>query len=120
MNTGPVSLNVIHIWAMRMDLHKTSIFTSLNETNLPLQLIASSQMRIENLSLATVLVNDTDLDIFSIEVVTARGNKFASKRARVGGYKEVVERILSYYSKRRARRSDDSTSPVEPQPFVPR
>jgi len=48
MNTGPVSLNVTHIWAMRQDLQKTLIFTSLNETNLPLQLIASSQMRIEN------------------------------------------------------------------------
>jgi hypothetical protein len=76
-------------------------------------------MRIENLSLATVLVNDTDLDIFRIEVVTARENKFASKRTRVRGYKDVAERIPSYYSKRRARRSDEGTSHIEPQPFVP-
>ncbi len=68
---------------MRTDLQKTLIVTSLNETNLPLQLITSSQMRIENLFLVTVLVNDTDLDIFRIEVVAARGNKFAFKSVRV-------------------------------------
>ena len=83
MNTGLVSLGVTRIWAMRTDLQKTLIVTSLNETNLPLQLIASSQMRIENLFLVTVLVNDTDLDIFRIEVVAARGNKFAFKSVRV-------------------------------------
>ena len=83
MNTGLVPLSVTRILAMRTDLQKILIVTSLNETNLPLQLITSSQMRIENLSLATVLVNDTDLDIFRIEVVAARGNKFAFKSVRV-------------------------------------
>lgn len=36
----------------------------------------------------------------------------------VRGQRDVAEKILSYYSKRRASKSDESTSPIEPQPSV--
>ena len=77
INRSPVTINITHIWAMRMDLNKTLVFTSENYT-LPLQLIASNQTTIPSLNLLTVLVYDTELDYFNIYVTTARGNKFSA------------------------------------------
>ena len=77
-NKGSVSLNVVHIWAMRIDLVKTLIFTSQNVSSLPLQINPSNQATVGNLSLSTILESN-ETDYFNIEVTTARGNKFPSK-----------------------------------------
>jgi len=77
VNRGSVSLNVTRIWVMRKDLQKTLIFTSVNLSCLPLQLDASAQITIENLSLTTILESE-NLNYFNIEVATERGNKYPS------------------------------------------
>jgi hypothetical protein len=78
INKSPLSINITHIWILRTDLEKILIFTSQNKSSLPLQLIASSQMTIEDLDLSTIL-EDPELDYFNVEVTTARGNVFPSK-----------------------------------------
>lgn len=79
INRAPLTINVTHIWVIRSDLQKILIFTSDNESSLPLQLIASEQMTIGDIDLSTMLVGDPDIDYFNIEVTTARGNVFPSK-----------------------------------------
>jgi hypothetical protein len=86
INEGSIAVNITRIWVMSMDLQRTNIFTSLNVSaalnghDLPLQLNPSDKATIENLTL-TIIVDDPDqpeLDVFNIEVTTARGNVFAS------------------------------------------
>jgi len=86
INDGSISVNITHIWVMSMDLQRTNVFTSqnvsaaLNGHDLPLQLNPSDTATIENLTL-TIIQDDPDhpeLDVFNIEVTTARGNVFPS------------------------------------------
>lgn len=91
INRSPVTINISHIWAMRMDLdlQKTLIFTSDDETRLPLQLIASNQTTVESLAI-TVLEHIPDVDYFNIYVTTARGNRFSANTNPIqydGGWK---------------------------------
>jgi len=81
VNDGSITVNITRIWVRRMDLQRTNIFTSqnvsaaLNGQDLPLQLNPSDEAMIENLTL-TIIVEDPEKDIFTIEVTTARGNVF--------------------------------------------
>ena len=86
INDGSITVNITHIWVMSMDLQRVNIFTSqnvsaaLNGHDLPLQLNPSDTATIENLTL-TIIVDDPDhpeLDVFNVEVTTARGNVFPS------------------------------------------
>jgi hypothetical protein len=88
INDGSMSVNITRIWVMSMDLQRTNIFTSqnvsaaLNGHDLPLQLNPSDQATIENLTLTSWMILDDpdqpELDVFNIEVTTARGNLFPS------------------------------------------
>jgi hypothetical protein len=83
INDGSTPINITRIWITSMDLQRTNIFTSqnvsagLNGHDLPLQLNPADTATIENLTL-TIIVDDTEKDIFNVEVVTARGNVFTS------------------------------------------
>ena len=83
INDGSISINVIRIWVMSGDLQRYNLFTSenvstaLNGHDLPLHLNPSGQATIENLTL-TIIRDDPELDVFYVEVVTTRGNVFAS------------------------------------------
>ncbi len=83
VNEGSISVNITRIWVMSMDLQRTNIFTSknvsaaLNAHDLPLQINPSDQATIENLTL-TIILDDPEKDLFNIEIMTARGNVFAS------------------------------------------
>ena len=83
VNKGSISVNITRIWVMSMDLQRTNIFTSenvsaaLNAHDLPLQINPSDQATIENLTL-TIILDDPEKDLFNIEIMTARGNVFAS------------------------------------------
>lgn len=79
INTGSFSLNVTRIWLVRFDLQKMMIFNSTNLSDLPLQLLSSSQTIIGNISIADLLEYDETKDYFNVYVVTQRGNKFASQ-----------------------------------------
>ena len=79
INSGPISLNITHIWIMRKDLQDTLIFNSTNCEDLPLQLIASRQATIENLTLTPIITGTESMDYFNIEVATERGNKYSSQ-----------------------------------------
>jgi hypothetical protein len=86
INDGSITINITHIWVTSMDLQRINIFTSqnvsaaLNGHYLPLQLNPSDTATVENLTL-TIIQDDPDhpeLDVFNIEVTTARGNVFPS------------------------------------------
>jgi hypothetical protein len=78
INRGSVSLNITRIWITRTDLQKILVFTSMNLSQLPLQLTASSQATIGNVDLTSILEFDEMKDYFNIEVATERGKKYAS------------------------------------------
>jgi hypothetical protein len=78
INKSPLTINITRVWIIRRDLQKIMIFTSKNESSLPLQIIASAQMSIDDLDFSTMF-EDPELDYFNIEVTTARGNVFSSK-----------------------------------------
>jgi hypothetical protein len=87
INKGSVTINITHVWVMKTDLSKTLVFTSenvsepLNGVTLPLQLIPSAQETIQDLSLTTMPLNETEgiTEYYSVYVTTARGNKFPPK-----------------------------------------
>jgi hypothetical protein len=78
INRGSISLNITRIWITRTDLQKILVFTPMNLSELPLQLMASSQATIGNLDLTSILEFDEMKDYFNIEVATERGKKYAS------------------------------------------
>ena len=77
-NKGSITINITRVWVTRTDLERTLVFTSDNESSLPLQLIASGKSTIDSLDLTPILESN-ETDYFNIEVMTARGNKFPSK-----------------------------------------
>ena len=80
INRGPVSVNVTRIWVVRRDLQDMLIFNSTNLGEyLPLHLSPSAQSTIQNVTLASIITNNINLDYFNIEVATERGNKFSSQ-----------------------------------------